>query len=79
MVQNMMIWPRFDSVYGTSKSLVKAAPPDPKQDYVPPSSGSDELDKLIITRMKNNPALSYQQAFTTEYLAPANRSLKERC
>jgi hypothetical protein len=28
--------------------------------------------------MKNNPKLSYQQAFTTEYLAPANRSLKDR-
>jgi hypothetical protein len=68
----------FDSVYGTAKSLVKAAPPDEVQDYVPPSSGNDELDKLIITRMKNNPRLSYQQAFTTEYLAPANRSLKDR-
>jgi hypothetical protein len=54
------------------------APPDPEQDYASPSSGNDELDKLIITRMKANPKLSYQQAFTTEYLAPANRSLKER-
>ena len=58
--------------------LGKAAPPDPSQDYVSPSSGSDELDKLIITRMKNDPKLSYQQAFTHEYLLPANRSLKDR-
>src|SRR3984893_2751650 len=56
----------------------KAAPPDPSQDYVSPSSGNDELDKLIITRMKNDPKLSYQQAFTHEYLLPANRSLKDR-
>jgi hypothetical protein len=55
-----------------------AAPPDPSEDYVSPSSGNDELDKLIITRMKNNPKLSYAQAFTTEYLAPENRSLKDR-
>src|SRR5580704_17667892 len=41
--------------------LGKAAPPDPSQDYVSPSSGNDELDKLIITRMKNDPKLSYQQ------------------
>ena len=58
--------------------LGKAAPPDPSQDYVSPSSGNDELDKLIITRMKNNPKLSYAQAFTHEYLLPANRSLKDR-
>ena len=58
--------------------LGKAAPPDPSQDYVSPSSGNDELDKLIITRMKNDPKLSYQQAFTHEYLLPANRSLKDR-
>jgi hypothetical protein len=28
--------------------------------------------------MKNEPRLSYEQAFTREYLAPENRSLKER-
>jgi hypothetical protein len=55
-----------------------AAPMDEVQDYVSPSSGNDELDKLIITRMKNNPKLSYAQAFTTEYLLPKNRSLKDR-
>jgi hypothetical protein len=62
----------------SGQGVSKAAPADAPQDYVSPSSGSDELDKLIITRMKNNPKLSYQQAFTTEYLAPANRSLKDR-
>jgi hypothetical protein len=28
--------------------------------------------------MKSDPKLSYQQAFTHEYLLPANRSLKDR-
>ena len=31
-----------------------------------------------MTRMKSDPKLSYQQAFTREYLLPANRSLKDR-
>jgi hypothetical protein len=30
-----------------------------------------------VTRMKSDPKLSYQQAFTREYLLPANRSLKD--
>jgi hypothetical protein len=66
---------------GTSKSLipvVKAAPPDPSQDYVSPGPAHDELDRLVVTRIKSDPKLSYQQAFTREYLLPANRSLKER-
>jgi hypothetical protein len=70
-----------DAMYSTKLSLIpaaKAAPADALQDYVSPSSGSDELDRLIITRMKSNPKLSYQQAFTTEYLLPKNRSLKDR-
>lgn len=60
----------MDSIYGTAKSLVPvakaAAPPDPSQDYVRPSSGpaNDELDRLVITRKKSDPKLSYQQAFT---------------
>jgi hypothetical protein len=64
----------------------KAAPPDPEQDpeqdYVSPSArtpaAADELDRLVVTRMKNNPGLSREQAFVREYLSPANRSLKER-
>lgn len=60
----------------------KAAPADAEQDYVDPSArtpaAAEILDRLVVTRMKNNPKLSYQQAFTTEYLAPANRSLKQR-
>jgi hypothetical protein len=73
-----------DAIYGTAKSLVplaKAAPPpDPSQDYVDPNlnPAHAELDRLIVTRMKADPRLSYQQSFTREYLAPANRSLKER-
>jgi len=60
--------------------LGKAAPPDQAQDYVSSSLGPahDELDKLVMTRMKSDPKLSYQQAFTREYLLPANRSLKNR-
>jgi hypothetical protein len=68
----------FDSVHGTSKSLVKAAPPDPPQDDVRPGSAHAELNELVVTHMKANPALSYQQAFTREYLHPNNRSLKDR-
>jgi hypothetical protein len=51
---------------------------DEVQDYVSPGAASDELERLVITRMKNNPKLSYQQSFTQEYLDPKNRSLKER-
>lgn len=55
-----------------------AAPADAVQDDVDPGSAEYELHSLVVTRMKNEPNLSYQQAFTHEYLAPANRSLKER-
>jgi hypothetical protein len=73
----------FDSVHGTAKSLVKAAAPaDAEQDYVDPSARTPaahaELDRLVVARMKSDPKLSYERAFTYEYLAPANRSLKER-
>jgi hypothetical protein len=75
-----------DAMHGTRLSLIPAAkaaaPMDPSQDYVDPNARTPaahaELDRLVVTRMKNNPRLSYQQAFTTEYLAPENRSLKER-
>jgi hypothetical protein len=72
----------MDAIYGTAKSLVPvakvAAPPDPSQDYVSPGPANDELNELVMTRMKSDPKLSYQQAFTREYLLPANRSLKDR-
>jgi hypothetical protein len=59
-----------------------AAPMDPEQDYVSPSArtpaAAQELDALVVTRMKNNPGLSYERAFTQEYLLPKNRSLKQR-
>jgi hypothetical protein len=55
-----------------------AAPPDPSQDYVSPGAAHDELNRLVMTRMKSDPKLSYEQSFTREYLLPANRSLKER-
>jgi hypothetical protein len=58
--------------------VAKAAPPpDALQDDVP-GSANYELHRLVVTRMKNNPKLSYEQAFTREYLAPENRSLKDR-
>jgi hypothetical protein len=60
----------FDSVYGTAKSLVKAAPPDPPQDEVSPGPAHDELNDRVMTRMKAEPKISYQQAFTREYLHP---------
>jgi hypothetical protein len=72
----------MDAIYGTAKSLVPvakdAAPPDPSQDYVSPGPANDELNELVMTRMKSDSKLSYQQAFTHEYLLPANRSLKDR-
>jgi hypothetical protein len=69
----------FDSVHGTSKSLVKAAaPPDAVQDDVSPGSAHAELNERVVAHMKANPTLSYQQAFTREYLHPDNRPLKER-
>jgi hypothetical protein len=46
-----------------------AAPMDEVQDYVSPGPANAELDRLVVMRMKDNPRLSYQQAFTTEYLA----------
>lgn len=68
------------AVHGDGALGKAAAPPDPSEDYVSPSPGPahDELDRLVVTRMKSDPKLSYQQAFTREYLLPANRSLKDR-
>jgi hypothetical protein len=72
----------MDATHGTKLSLIPvakaAAPPDPSHDYVSPGPAHDELDQLVMTRMKSDPKLSYQQAFTREYLLPANRSLKDR-
>jgi hypothetical protein len=71
----------FDAIYGTAKSLipvVKAAAPDPSQDYASRGPAHDELNERVVAHMKSNPALSYQQAFTREYTHPANRSLKDR-
>jgi hypothetical protein len=50
--------------------LGKAAPPDEVQDDVSPGVANQELHELVVTRMKNNPKLSYEQSFTHEYLAP---------
>jgi hypothetical protein len=67
---------------GVGDGVGKAAPADEEQDYVSPSArtpaAAEELDRLVVTRMKSDPKLSYERAFTYEYLAPANRSLKER-
>ena len=55
-----------------------AAPMDAVQDDVDPGSAEHELHRLVVTRMKNTPGMSYARAFTHEYLAPENRSLKAR-
>ena len=61
--------------HGLGKAV---APPDPSQDYVSPGPAHDELNDLVMTRMKSDPKLSYHQAFTREYMLPENRSLKDR-
>src|SRR4029077_18272749 len=54
------------------------------QDYVDPSRRGDpgpahrELNGLVDRRMKAEPGMSYERAFTAEYLHPDNRSLKDR-
>jgi hypothetical protein len=58
--------------------LGKAAPADAVQDDVDSGSAEYELHRLVVTRMKNEPGMSYARAFTREYLAPENRSLKDR-
>jgi hypothetical protein len=63
--------------YGDGE-LGKAAAPDALQDDVDSGSAEYELHRRVIVRMKNEPGISYQRAFTHEYLAPENRSLKER-
>jgi hypothetical protein len=63
---------------GQGDELGKAAPMDAIQDDVDPGSAEYELHRLVVTRMKREPNLSYEQAFTREYLHPNNRSLKDR-
>jgi hypothetical protein len=58
--------------------LDKAAPADAIQDDVTPGSADLELHSLAVARMKREPGLSYERAFTREYLHPDNRSLKDR-
>jgi hypothetical protein len=55
-----------------------AAPMDAVQDDVDPGSAHNELHQLAVARMKREPALSYQQAWTREYLHQNNRTLKDR-
>jgi hypothetical protein len=51
---------------------------DAPQDYVSPGPAHDELNELVVSRMKSDPKLSYQRDFTAEYLHPDNRPLKSR-
>jgi hypothetical protein len=58
-------------------ALRKAAPADAVQDDVDPSKRGDnpgpahaELHRLVGDRMKSDPSLSYERAFTAEYLQP---------
>jgi hypothetical protein len=62
---------------GLGQGVDKAAPMDPPQDYAH-GEANQELHELVVTRMKREPNLSYERAFVREYLAPANRSLKQR-
>jgi hypothetical protein len=66
------------SYNATFGPVQKAAPPDPPQDDIVYGEANQELHELVVTRMKKNPALSYEQSFTHEYLAPENRGLKQR-
>jgi hypothetical protein len=68
----------YDGVYGTSFSLVKAAPPDPPQDEVSPGPAHDEFNALVAAHMKANPTLSREQSFTRIYTSPDHRNLKAR-
>jgi hypothetical protein len=65
------------SAHGAGE-IGKAAPADPAQDDVSPESANYELHRLVVARMNREPKLSYEQAFTREYLHPDNRSLKDR-
>jgi hypothetical protein len=70
-----------DAICGTELATIsigKVAPPDETEDYVDPGTAEYELHRLTVNRMKLEPNLSYQQSFTREYLAPGNRSLKQR-
>jgi hypothetical protein len=69
---------KAEHMTATMAGVGKAAPPDPKQDDVSPGSAHDELNDLVMARMKAEPKLSYERAFTREYLHPDNRSLKSR-
>jgi hypothetical protein len=68
----------FDGVYGTAKSLVKAAPPDPPQDEASPGPAHDELNELVSAHQRANPTLSREQSFTRIYTHPDHRPLKAR-
>jgi hypothetical protein len=55
-----------------------AAPMDAEQDDVTPGSARAELHALTAARMRRDPTLSYERAFTQEYLHEDNRKLKQR-
>jgi hypothetical protein len=54
-------------------------PPDESQDYVSPGPAHDELNRLVMTRMKENPKLSYEQSFTREYMLPGESIFERSC
>jgi hypothetical protein len=68
----------YTAIYTSPENVAlrKVAPPDPPQDS--PGPAHDALNELIMARMKADPELSYQRAFTNEYTHPKNRSLKQR-
>jgi hypothetical protein len=77
----------YTAIYCSPENIAirKAAPMDAVQDDVDPSKRGDnpgpahaELHRLVGDRMKSDPSLSYERAFTAEYLHPNNRRLKDR-
>jgi hypothetical protein len=67
----------YNATFGPVQ-LAKAAPPDPREDYADRGQAHSALNELVMARMKADPKLSYERAFTNEYTHPDNRSLKDR-
>jgi hypothetical protein len=71
----------MDSIYGTSKSLVpavKAAPPDPSEDYVSPGPAHARMHSMAVDHQRAHSGMSYQQAYSHLYSRPENAALREK-
>jgi hypothetical protein len=54
----------------------KAAPEDPKQDFVPPAEA--EMRSLASRHHAANPHKTYEQSYAEMFIHPKNRDLAER-